>query len=302
MSPKAGCSFPEQSVGAGVIQMPLVQRVAVIQSQQASRIVWHAHELFEVLFLFDGATSYEFADGQTVELLGGHFLVVPPRVRHRGLFETRHPVRLCGVMMNFQSPNARQNTPFQRQDLEWLHARCLEGGQKVFRMSVELARSVRTLAKAVTANCFSEPMAHVSLRVQLCAALMEAGRQIQAKRSSLPSRAAQQAVEFLEKHSAEKFSMDAVAAAAGCSRARLFHVFKEAMGMSPNDYLQRLRLKQAQLALAGSDLPITQIAMDCGFSTSQYFSHVFRKYLGSSPSDYRLQHVHGSESLAATRH
>lgn len=83
--------------------------------------------------------------------------------------------------------------------------------------------------------------------------------------------------------------MDALAAAAHCSRARMFHLFKDTTGMTPNDYLQRLRVERAKSALATTPQSVTDIALGCGFSSSQYFSTVFRKYTGSTPSEFRLR-------------
>lgn len=104
-----------------------------------------------------------------------------------------------------------------------------------------------------------------------------------------PSRAVQAAIDFMEQHLSEQFQMGTVARAANCSRARLFHSFKDATGMAPNDYLQRLRINRAQSALVSAAEPITSIALRCGFSTSQYFSNVFRKYTGTTPTDFRSQ-------------
>jgi len=86
-------------------------------------------------------------------------------------------------------------------------------------------------------------------------------------------------------------SIESVAEVARCSRWRLFVLFKESTGMTPNDYWLRLRIEHAQALLSSSTLPVTKIAMDSGFSTSQYFSTVFKKYTGISPSEYREMHL-----------
>ncbi|WP_437222532.1 hypothetical protein SH661x_002821 [Planctomicrobium sp. SH661] len=64
----------DMSIAGNQIGAPLFHRVAVIYSQLASRITWHSHEQFEILLLAEGATSYEFSDGQISDLPGGHFL------------------------------------------------------------------------------------------------------------------------------------------------------------------------------------------------------------------------------------
>jgi transcriptional regulator GlxA family with amidase domain len=75
---------------------------------------------------------------------------------------------------------------------------------------------------------------------------------------------------------------------AGLSPARFHHHFKRVTGSSPHDYWLRLRVELASLRLCEqSDLTITGIAHDFGFSSSQYFATVFRRYFGTSPQQYR---------------
>jgi AraC family L-rhamnose operon transcriptional activator RhaR/AraC family L-rhamnose operon regulatory protein RhaS len=59
------------------------------------------------------------------------------------------------------------------------------------------------------------------------------------------------------------------------------------MGRSPIDHLLHVRIQKATELLAGSDRTITDIAFDCGFTDSNYFTRQFRKTTGHSPSEYR---------------
>ena len=57
--------------------------------------------------------------------------------------------------------------------------------------------------------------------------------------------------------------------------------------MTPNDWLQRFRIKKACELLASTDRSITDIALSVGYSSSQYFNNVFRKYVGTTPGEHR---------------
>ena len=59
--------------------------------------------------------------------------------------------------------------------------------------------------------------------------------------------------------------------------------------MTPNDYLQRLRLESARSLLAETSRSVTDIAFEVGFNSSQYFSTVFLQYTGLTPSGFRSQ-------------
>lgn len=65
--------------------------------------------------------------------------------------------------------------------------------------------------------------------------------------------------------------------------------FKALTGFGFLDYLTQLRLQEAQRLLRATSLSLGDIAELCGFSGSNYFGDVFRRYVGLSPSAYRKQ-------------
>ena len=54
------------------------------------------------------------------------------------------------------------------------------------------------------------------------------------------------------------------------------------------DYLARLRVRRAKALLRNGRLPVTRIAFDLGFSSSQYFATFFKRFAGFTPTAYRL--------------
>jgi AraC-like DNA-binding protein len=265
--------------------------VAVIYSQLASRISWHSHEQFEILFLAEGATSYEYADGQISELPSGHFLVIPPGVRHRGLLDVRTPVRLLCVMLDPKIKGSFQRTPFTADEFKWIHNQCVDGAMTVCRMGPELRRLTRVLSQLVMSDRTAVQAFNSSVRLNLYATILETAKQLTASRVSEASSTVDLVTRFMQANLKEMLSIDDIAVVATCSRVRLFRIFKESTGLAPNDFLQRLRIKQAQMDLLDTDKSITEIAFNNGFSTSQYFSTVFRKYTGDTPARFRKRRM-----------
>ena len=75
---------------------------------------------------------------------------------------------------------------------------------------------------------------------------------------------------------------------AGISLSRLRARCKELTGISLGDYLLQLRIQQAMQSLIHAQhKSITDIALDLGFSSSQYFATVFKRYTAMSPSAFR---------------
>lgn len=70
-------------------------------------------------------------------------------------------------------------------------------------------------------------------------------------------------------------------------KSQFYLAFREMTGLSPNQFLLRLRLQQAAYLLQHSDRSITEIAYECGFGSPSYFNRRFKEYDGRSPSDHR---------------
>ncbi|MDA3963633.1 MAG: AraC family transcriptional regulator [Planctomycetota bacterium] len=85
----------------------------------------------------------------------------------------------------------------------------------------------------------------------------------------------------------EPWQLDDMAAAAGIARTRFAERVQAATGMSPHRWLLRTRLERAQAALRYGTAPITSIALDCGFASSQHFAGAFRREFGCTASAWR---------------
>ncbi|MDZ4852748.1 MAG: AraC family transcriptional regulator [Pirellulaceae bacterium] len=286
-SRRVDSSTTECIVPGSRIQMPVVQSLASLHSRNASRITWHEHAVFELLFLLDGETGYEFADGESVVVPGGHFLIVPPRVKHRGLHNVRRPARLCSILLDSENENALRNTIFVQSELDSILSKCTESSKLAWPMGGELRRMTSQLAAQVREFESQPDDRSAALRLTVCGTLLEMARQLTTSRTIPPDEAVRAAIAHLESKFDQAISIDDVAQEIGCSRARLFVIFKQSTGQTPNDYLQRIRVNKAAAFLLETDLSVTEIAMNCGFNTSQYFSNVFRKYQNRTPSEAR---------------
>lgn len=81
--------------------------------------------------------------------------------------------------------------------------------------------------------------------------------------------------------------LDRVAREVGLSRPHFYKLFREQVGVTPNIYLNALRMEQAIGALVTSDLPVTDIGFDLGFSSQASFSRFFISNGVVAPSAYR---------------
>jgi AraC-like DNA-binding protein/mannose-6-phosphate isomerase-like protein (cupin superfamily) len=270
------------------IELPMLIHVSRVRSYVASRVTWHSHEGFEILFLLEGATAYEFAGQSAVELHGGNFLVVPPDLVHRGLHNVRSPSTICGLALKASRLSAWKNTNFRTADVGRLQTALENASRKVHPFNPALRWLVRRLMEE-TANYSANPHraeAGIALRALICAVLVEAMRQILVPPTE-PKEFVAAAIAYLRQHLQEPVRMSDLVRHVGFSRARMFDMFKAQTGLTPNDYLQRLRIEKAQEQLKQTNLSVTEIGLATGFSTGQYFSTVFGRYTGVSPTRFR---------------
>lgn len=94
---------------------------------------------------------------------------------------------------------------------------------------------------------------------------------------------------FLAENLNEPFSLARLSKECGLSPSRLAHLFREQIGIPPQQYQEKLRLQWATELLRSSNLSVSEIAEEIGYANAFYFSARFKKAFGKSPAYYRKQ-------------
>jgi len=96
-------------------------------------------------------------------------------------------------------------------------------------------------------------------------------------------------VDYIYDHLAEPITLNQLARVAIFSPFHFHRLFSAFIGETPSAFIKRLRLEKAASALRLKTADsITNIALDCGFSSSALFSRVFREHFCMSASQYRV--------------
>ena len=83
------------------------------------------------------------------------------------------------------------------------------------------------------------------------------------------------------------FELDTFCERERCSERVLRQQFRSQTGMTINHYLRQLRICHAQYLLSHTEKLIGEVAMQCGFEDSNYFSVVFNREVGMTPGQWR---------------
>ena len=95
------------------------------------------------------------------------------------------------------------------------------------------------------------------------------------------------AVEHASLHFRDAISAVEMAKACRISVRKLQQTFRDNLGMTPQDFVMRLRIDQSLQMMLDSNLELSFIATDCGFADQSAFSRKFRALMGESPLRYR---------------
>jgi AraC-like DNA-binding protein len=92
---------------------------------------------------------------------------------------------------------------------------------------------------------------------------------------------------FIDERLTECIRVSDLSALARSSPSHFSAAFKRTFGASPHAYLMKRRIRMAVEQMLGSNAPLSEIAMNCGFADQAHFSRQFRRMMGSTPSSWR---------------
>ena len=138
------------------------------------------------------------------------------------------------------------------------------------------------------------PFHHDRIKNLLKLMILELAKTVQQEsdRSDLPANSAWRLQSLLKRLGldfGQKWTLKEMTAETGLKRTQFSVIFKHATGESPLSYLTSLRVSKAADMLENTNHSITDIAFQCGFSSSQHFANTFKQKVGQTPLKYRKQ-------------
>ena len=95
------------------------------------------------------------------------------------------------------------------------------------------------------------------------------------------------AMAYIQTHMTESIQREQIGKIVNYDSAYFSKLFKRELGMSCTDYLLHVRMLRAQELLSETDMPISFIATQCGYTDCSYFSGRFRQFCGVTPHEWR---------------
>jgi len=232
----------------------------------------HWHDRMELLRLRQGEMTVGCENTQVLHT--GEIYIIPPRMPHyavSGKEGAQWDVMMFDVRSFYNSTELCRN-----------HLEPIFNGRAKFRMCAnvpELTECFDKTFQAVQENSFEAiPLVYGLIALLLRHALVEVGIDVKGRH------AITQATEYMKENLGSEITTKGLAKRFGYSEEYFCRLFKEITQFSPMQYLKIFRLERAMRLLNEGTLPVSDIAISCGFSDPNYFTRCFKNFFGMTPT------------------
>jgi len=242
----------------------------------------HFHEnVIEICFCIKGQQYYQ-VENSLYKLSGNDILIIPPNTIHSTGFYPEDIGELYWLQISLDANKGSLcNLPFSQSD--YLLRRLLLKEKMIFKGNF----SFRNILKSIELELLSPVSVLRELKInhQIIELLLLTLNFAEKEQLSHLSVRIETINTFIEKNKERSIYVDELANLLNLSTAYFKTWFKENVGVSPKDYINRKKIAQAKVDLKHVK-NVTKVAYNLGFGSSQYFATVFKKYTGTSPSRY----------------
>ena len=139
------------------------------------------------------------------------------------------------------------------------------------------------LRSEIIAGDTSSPMIIDGITLEMLGLLTRQGRSLERR----PPKWLVRVVERLNEEFTGGLTSESLAAEAGVHPVHLAAVFRTFHNETIGDYVQKRRITLAALLLQDNEIPLTEIAYECGFADQSHFTRVFKRRVGMTPGAFR---------------
>ena len=281
--------------------MPSPHAPLIVASGQGgiSRLPLHRNAGLEIVYISRGHLHWQ-VEGRTENVFPHSVFFTFPWEEH-GSLEEYEPGHLCHwVVLGMREVGGKLPRHaafhwalgFSNTETERIRRVLDDTVSRSFRASHELSWILPKLVRECSGN---DPLAKSAIPSLARLLLLELVRCIESDIRPGPILSGVETrmhacIRMLGERSSEPWTLETMSRVSRLSRTRFSELFKRITGDSPTHYLRRMRVRHAQELLRATERPVTEIALECGFETSQHFARIFRQFCKQTASEYRASH------------
>ena len=289
--------YPGRPIPTGMLREVSTVGFWDAAGEQTWGLDWHRNEGIELTYLARGTTSF-LVDAESFVLESGHLTITRPWQRHRVGNPTIGPSRLCWLIVDVgvRRPDQEWHWPdwliLSSADLRRLTVLLSQNEQPVWLANDEIAACFERLGRLVEAK---EPI-QAQTRLQLhINELLVAVRELLEERDvklddhlTTTRRTVELFLRAIPERLEAEWTVDQMAYQCGLGATAFSNYCQQVTNLTPIKYVTHCRVEAAK-KLLGTHLgmSITEVALACGFQSSQYFDTIFRQRTGLTPRRFR---------------
>ena len=239
-----------------------------------STLVPHAHSFYHYVYVVSGDGNMQIGE-ESFRLVPEHIYLTPPGVAH--VFSSAEQEQLITVELKFE-----------------LHDPTLDKAIRALPHYIDTRQT--DLVQLVTGLCreaegkkaFGREILEAQVYVLLCYLQRFTHEETEKKIGAEAAGAELQPVfQYVRENLSRDMSLSGLAGVAHLEKSYFVKKFKRATGISPMQYVRKVKVEKALDLLAYSDMSVTQIAEALGFQSLSHFSSVILQLTGWSPKKHR---------------
>ncbi len=280
--PQDGCPIAIRSI----------QGDAPIQHEGDLTDMRHTHNFAELIIITRGGGSH-WIDGSAYPVAAGDIFLIQDNTEH--YFQERHDLEMYNIMFDnsYLTEHLRSLRSLSGFNAFFIFEplfRRRHAFMSRLHLAPESMLKMRTLLNSMLAEVRdSRPGSDLMMLSRVLEIFVMIAREYSRSSNSKVQTLFRlgEVISRMENNYRENWTVARLAKIAAMAPSTFLPVFREATGSSPIDYLLNLRLTKAAEILLKDDCAISEVAANCGFRDSNYFSRQFRKFYNCSPRDYR---------------
>lgn len=274
----------------GTYEFPVLVSHERLSNYERNSFMWHWHKELEWTYILEGEIQYQVND-QVYVLKAGDGILCNSNMLHMGrpfreadchyVSITFHPRLLEGYANSFLSEK------YTKWIVENSSIPCIPLSPEI-SWQAEILHALQRIEAL-----YLMPREDYDFQIYLL--LMESWRlackHIEHSRENQIAgkniERIKQILTYIHQHFQEKITLEDIAAQVNICSSECCRFFKKHMHESLFDYLLNYRIESSLSLLAKGTFSITEIAVQCGFSSPSYFTKVFREHMGYAPREYQ---------------
>lgn len=262
---------------------------------------WHRNEGIEFHFLESGTMPYS-QENKEVILKPDYLTITRPWEVHKvgnphvGMGKFYWVIVDLGVRRPHQDWKWPDWITLTAKDLLKLTTILRQNEKSILKTNKEVRNCFINIGRAIdtdkSGNNASKIRLHINYLLILLLDLLDTDDIVLNESLTESSRSVNFFLKELENSLAENWTIESMSLSAGVGVTRFTYHCKQITNLTPMRYLMMRRLEMSKkMLLEDTNLTITEVAYRCGFTTSQYFSSVFKKHEKCTPNQYRQKNL-----------